>query len=142
VLCPIYHPFVLFIPAMSSAHSLAFCGVLCPIYHPFVLFIPAIYGFCSRILITSFVVSSNFSHHFPTYGETEQIALKDSKTKMLTNNLYCLSYLFLPFTASAHSLAFCGVLCPIYHPFVLFIPAIYAFCLLVSFLRTKHYTKS
>ena len=45
-----------------------------------------------------------------------------------------LSYLFLPFTASAYSLAFCGVFCPIYHPFVLFIPAIYGFCSLVSFL--------
>jgi hypothetical protein len=39
----ITQPFVLFIPAISSAHSLAFCGVLCPVYHPFVLFFPAIF---------------------------------------------------------------------------------------------------
>ena len=173
-LCPIYschlrllltlqlsvECFVLFIPAMSSAHSLAFCGVLCPIYHPFVLFIPAIYGFCSLSSFLCSVLSylstlcPIYSCHFfcslfsflcsvlsylstlcPIYSCHLRLLLtRQLSVECFVLFIIPLSYFFLPFTASAYSLAFCGVLCPIYHPFVLFISAIYGFCLLVSFL--------
>ena len=114
----------LFLPFTASAYSLAFCGVFCPIYHPFVLFVPPIYGFCS---LFSFLCSvlSYLSSLCPIYSCHLRLLLtRQLSVECFVLFIIPLSYLFLPFTASAYSLAFCGVLCPIYQPFVLFIPAI------------------